>query len=90
MSARRVTVAIAEGNVSSLEAPRRRWLVLSHLGGYRLREEREAVSLTPWLQPGGQGLQNDSLNRFQRFLQCSSHQKPLETVPVNAGLLSRA
>ena len=30
--------------------------------------EREAISLAPWLKPGGQVLQNDSLNRFQRFL----------------------
>jgi len=30
--------------------------------------EREASPLAPWLQPGGQVLQNDSLNRFQRFL----------------------
>src|ERR1700694_3684500 len=27
--------------------------------------EREAISLAPWLQPGGRVLQNDSLNRFQ-------------------------
>ena len=42
--------------------------------------EREAISLTPWLQPGG-NLQNDSLNRFQRFSVIFSQQKPLETVP---------
>src|SRR6267143_1540157 len=30
--------------------------------------EREAILLTPWLQPGGQVLHNNSLNRFQRFL----------------------
>jgi hypothetical protein len=42
--------------------------------------EREAISLTPWLQPGGQVLQNDSLNRFQRFLLIRLPTKPLETV----------
>ena len=43
--------------------------------------EREAISLAPWLQPGRQVLQNDSLNRFQRFLLILQQQKPLETVP---------
>jgi hypothetical protein len=30
--------------------------------------KREAISLTPWLQPGGQGLAKSFLNRFQLFL----------------------
>jgi hypothetical protein len=37
------------------------------LGPFLRVEKREAISLAPWLQPGGQVLQNDSLNRFQRF-----------------------
>ena len=41
---------------------------------------REAISLAPWLQPGGQVLQNNSLNRFQRFLLILLT-KTLETVP---------
>jgi len=49
------------------------------LGGYLCeREKREAISLAPRLQPGGQVIQNGFLNRFQRFL---LRTKPLETVP---------
>jgi hypothetical protein len=49
--------------------------------------EREAISLAPWLQPGGQVLRNNSLIGFQRFLVDSPANKTVrngsKSIPIS-------